>query len=414
MIPLNDGSSDGNSTVCVNKYTIDDIYYDYNKYSIVKVPTNDDSIKFLYTSQVKKTNNKDNKFVMTYVPQETEFYIIVIPEHFEMSIDNCGLDVLTIPSSLIFVDENKNITNSLNNLKINLTSENTAEKELLFKTLIFENGFSSYSEININNCLSNLESIIINDHINTIDLSSLPNLKHLSPLSADFVRIVECPNLKSIEVKECQYTYLINDEGLENIFIHRSTNKVELEGLTHLKTAIGVNVSYLRLISNITNNDIDYDRWVRLFDFRNTEQISFEGTGDIRIEKAYFNSLDISQCSGVQTLHRIWIQCLYIPHIFYISNNLYYPIFPTDRDQTYIQTLYFTNRNYYDYFDSDDSVYTSKYEWKCVDSIYFMNFFQDSSDNTVLKRVLRHLFTGTQSNDLYLFTTKLIAGNTLN
>ena len=330
-----------------------------------------------------------------------------------MSIENCGLDVLTIPSSLIFVDENKNITNSLNNLKIDLTSENTAEKELLFKTLILENGFSSYSEININNCLSNLESIIINDHINTIDLSSLPNLKHLSPLSADNVRIRECPNLKNIEIKECQYAYLTYCDGLENILIHRSTNKVELEELRHLKTAIGVNVSYLRLISNITNDDIDYDRWVRLFDFRNTEQISFEGTGDIRIEKAYFNSLDISQCSGVQTLHRIWIQSLYIPHIFYINNNLYYPIFPTDRDQTYIQTLHFTNRNYYDYFDSDDSVYTSKYEWKCVDSIYFMNFFQDSSDNTVLKRVLRHLFTGTQSNDLYLFTTKLIAGNTL-
>ena len=54
MIPLNDGSSDGNSTVCVNKYTIDDIYYDYNKYSVVKVPTNDDSKQYLYTSQVKK------------------------------------------------------------------------------------------------------------------------------------------------------------------------------------------------------------------------------------------------------------------------------------------------------------------------------------------------------------------------
>ena len=119
MIPLNDGSSDGNSTVCVNKYTIDDIYYDYNKYSVVKVPTNNDSKQYLYTSQVKKTNNKDNKFVMTYVPKETEFYIVVIPEHFEMSIENCGLDVLTIPSSLIFVDENKNIINSLNNLKIN-------------------------------------------------------------------------------------------------------------------------------------------------------------------------------------------------------------------------------------------------------------------------------------------------------
>ena len=45
----------------------------------------------------------------------------------------------------------------------------------------------------------------------------------------------------------------------------------------------------------------------------------------------------------------------------------------------------------YDYFDSDDAVYTSKYEWKCVDSIYFMNFFQYSSNNTVLKRILRDL-----------------------
>ena len=73
MIPFNNGGSenDGTTSVSVDKYTMDDIYYNYNKYSVVKIPINDDSIKFLYTSQVEK-DNKTNKFVLTYV----EFSII--------------------------------------------------------------------------------------------------------------------------------------------------------------------------------------------------------------------------------------------------------------------------------------------------------------------------------------------------
>ena len=411
MIPFNNGGSgnDGTTSVSVDKYTVNDIYYNYNKFSVVKIPTNDNSIKFLYTSQVEK-DNKTNKFVLTYV----EFSIITdVIKYFEMSIEDCGLPVVSIPSCLVLVDNNKNITNSINDLRINLTNENTNGKELLFNKLIFEHGFSRNSQLRLNNCLGNLNTIIINDDIDTIELKSIPNLKFVSPLTAKFIEINGCPYLKSIEIKESENVKIINNNRLENILIHKA-DEVELEQLTHLKTCIGINVKYLKIKSNITNEDILYDRWVRLFDFKNTEHITFEGTGEIRLEKAYFNSLDISQCTGVQTFHHIWIQCLYIPHIFYISNNLYYPIFPTDRDQTYIQVLNFTNRNYYDYFDEDDAKYTSKYEWKCVDTIYFMNFFQDSSNNTVLKRVLRHLFTGTQSNDLYLFTTKLIPANTLN
>ena len=226
MIPLNDGSSgnDGITSVSVNKYTVDDIYYNYNEYSVVKIPTNDNSIKFLYTSQVKK-DNKTSKFVLNYV----EFSIITdVIKYFEMSIENCGLSVLTIPSCLVLVDDNKNITNSINDLRINLTNENATGKELLFNKLIFEHGFSRNSQLRLNNCLSNLNTIIINDDIDTIELKSIPNLKFVSPLTAKFIEISGCPYLKGIEIKESENVKIINNDRLENILIHKA-DEVELE-----------------------------------------------------------------------------------------------------------------------------------------------------------------------------------------
>ena len=229
MIPFNNGGSgnDGTTSVGVDKYTIDDIYYNYNKYSVVKIPTNDNSIKFLYTSQVEK-DNKTNKFVLNYV----EFSIITdVIKYFEMSIEDCGLPVVSIPSCLVLVDNNKNITNSINDLRINLTNENTANKELLFNKLILEHGFSKNSQLRLNNCLGNLNSIILNDDINTIELKSIPNLRFVSPLTAKFIEISGCPYLKSIEIKECENVKIIDNDRFENILIQL---------LAELEIAIGL------------------------------------------------------------------------------------------------------------------------------------------------------------------------------
>ena len=63
MIPFNNGGSENNGTsVSIDKYTVNDIYYNYNKFSVVKIPTNDNSIKFLYTSQVKKIIKQINLY----------------------------------------------------------------------------------------------------------------------------------------------------------------------------------------------------------------------------------------------------------------------------------------------------------------------------------------------------------------
>ena len=49
-------NGEDNYNINVNRYTSEDITYNYLNYTVEKVNTNDNSIKFLYTSQIKKNN----------------------------------------------------------------------------------------------------------------------------------------------------------------------------------------------------------------------------------------------------------------------------------------------------------------------------------------------------------------------
>ena len=414
MIPLNNnGDNNGDVNVSVDRYTEKDIYYNYLNYSIDKVESdNPEEQVFLYTSQVIKDNNKTNKFVLTYIP-EVEDNNTIIPEHFELNPVKCVLDVLMIPSSLPIIDDKRNITDSKNDLMVYFNSETTQDKELTFKQLIFQNGLSDNFTLFITNCLSTLETLILNDnYLDTICLNNIPNLKYISRFSARDIVIQNCPKLKDIEIVNSQQILIKDMNGLHNLLIHDS-NSVYLSNLNHIKSCIGLNVHTLQL-EGIHDMDVSYYGWVREISFKSTPQIHFMGHMPLLFKNAYFNSLDPEQSLGSQQPTRIRIQNLYIPHIFYHTDN-YYPLFPTSNDITFIQNLHLVNiESFYNSFDLDDSYYHSKYDWQIVEAIYFETFLYDGSDTNNLKRIIKHLFNGDQLNPLYLFTPRYISAGTLN
>ena len=152
MIPASNYDDVDNYSINITSYTNPENYYNYLNYRISNI-SNQEQQQFLYSSQIIK-NNLNNQFTLTYNSETNKF---------DFNGVNCSLDVLMIPSSFVFVDINDNIINSNNKINFKI-DETLGSDDLLFKDLIFQNGLSDESTLNIYNTFINLETIILGDN----------------------------------------------------------------------------------------------------------------------------------------------------------------------------------------------------------------------------------------------------------
>lgn len=397
MIPLsNNDNGDDSYNINVSRYTSGDITYNYLNYKVDKIATNDDSVKFLYTSQVKK-DNKDNKFKLVY-----DFRL----NTFSFNPVNCSLDVLMIPSVLIYKDENGNLTNSTNTLQFDLTNSEMEGVEFLFKCLCFQSGLSNLSELWIicnSSYVSNIETIILNDnYFNHIELTNLSNLKYISPLKGNEILVFNCNSLKNLTIDNAEELTIHDNPELKNITINKAAS-VFVYDLVHLKSCVGKSVEHLKF-HNIYDLD-DGENETKLFDFRNTEEVEISDLDNkqITIKECFLNSLDpfYSKGSDRQTVN---IEHLYTSSIYYLDTTqeppVYKPLFSTLRSKTYIEVLTFTGGD--NYYNDSYYNYNPKYKPECITTIHFTNFYCNINQPAEVKAMYRKLFDGNQNQEVYI------------
>lgn len=397
MIPIgNNDNGDDNYNINVNRYTSGDITYNYLNYRVDKIETDDNSIKYLYTSQVKK-NNKDNKFVLNYISENDSFIFQPV---------NCSLDVLMFPSALIHKDINGNLTNSNNTLRIELTNEQMEGVEFLFKCLCFQSGLSNSSLLFIvcdSVYSSNIETIILEDnYFSYIRLANMDNLKYVSPLKGREITIDECSNLKNLTIDNTENLTINNMNELNNITINKAVN-VLLYDLPHLKSCIG------KSVDSITFHNIydlaDADGETKLFDFRNAEKIVISDIDNkrISIKECFFNSL-VPELSLGSDKQNVSFEHLYTTSIFWLdttpSTPIYKPLFGTTRSKTYIEVLTFTGGD--DFYNDPLYDYETKYDPSCVITMNFTTFYCNINQPEQVKAIYRKLFDGPQNQEVYI------------
>ena len=405
MIPLdNYDNGEDNYSINVNRYTSEDITYNYLNYTVEKVNTNDNSIKFLYTSQIKKNINqtpndiKDNKFVIYYDNYENAFRFTPI---------NCCLYVLMIPSAFVYKDENGNLTNSTNTLHFDLDDTEMENVEFLFKCLCFQSGLSNLSELWLNcsnTYLSNIETIILNDnYFNHIEITNLNNLKYISPLKGNEIILFNCPMLGNLTIDNAEELTIHDNDRLKNLTINKA-DRVFIYDLPHLKNCVGKMVNHLQF-HNIYDQD-DPEEETKLFDFRNTEEVIISNllNKKITIKECFLNSLNPSKSVGSDK-QTVKIEHLHTSSIFYLDNSdpehiIYKPLFSTLSSKTYIEVLTFTGGdNYYNdsFYDYDEG-----YNPSCITTIIFTNFYSNINQPAQVKQVYRKLFYGNQNQEVYI------------
>ena len=388
MIPASNYDDDDNYSINISSYTNPENYYNYLNYRISKTPNNQ---QFLYTSQITK-NNGNNQFTLTYNSETNKF---------DFEGVNCSLDILMIPSAFVFVDDNNNILNSNNKLNFKI-DETLGSDALLFNTLIFQNGISNDSILNINNRFINLETIILGDnYFDTIQISYVPSLKRISPIRGRIILLSHLLHLEDVNIIESHELTIEDCDSLKNIEINKS-DIVNLNGISHLKRCVGKCVDKLQ-VCNIMNQDDENDEEVNLFDFRNTEQVIFinEENSRLKIKYCYLNSLVQSKSIGCSN-PIVNFEVLNIPSIFYYDNenNKYKPLFSTSHNKTYIEVLNFTGGDMY--YDDSLETYDQGYNPACVTTINFTNLYVNINNLTQMKNIYRRLFYGSQNREVYI------------
>ncbi len=146
-----------------------------------------------------------------------------------------------IPSAFVFMDTNNNITNSNNNINFKI-DETLGSDALLFNNLIFQNGLSNTSILNINNRFINLETIILDDnYFYDIQISHLQNLKYISPIKGKTITLNHLLNLKSVIIDSCDEITIEDCDSLKNIEINKA-KIANINGISHLKRCVGKSV----------------------------------------------------------------------------------------------------------------------------------------------------------------------------
>ena len=397
MIPATNYDDDDNYNITISSYTNPETTYNYLNYKINK--TASQSQQFLYNSQIRKENNLssttigvNNQFTLTY-NNETDL--------FDFTAVNCSLDILMIPSAFVFMDTNNNITNSNNNINFKI-DETLGSDALLFSSLVFQNGLSNESKLNISNRFINLETIILDDnYFKDINISHLQNLKYISPIKGKNITLTHLLNLKSVVVDSCDEVTIEDCDSLKNIEINKA-KIANINGISHLKRCVGKSVDKLN-ICNIMNLDDEEKEEVNLLDFRNTEQVIFmnEENSRIKVKYCYLNCLVPSKSTGC-TNPIVNIEVLYIPSIFYYDNDneIYKPLFSTSHNKTQIEVLNFTGGDMF--YDDDIHTYQQGYNPSCVTTINFTSFYDSYLNRTHLTRIYRNLFYGSQTREVYI------------
>lgn len=403
MIPVdNYDNGDDNYNINVSRYTSGDITYNYLNYKVDKIETNDNSIKYLYTSQVKKKRGtpeeiKENKFVLEYISQDNSFLFKPV---------SCSLDVLMFPSVLVHKDMRGNLTDSINTLRFELLNETLQNVEFLFKCLCFQSGLSNLSKLFIS-CdsiyTSNIETIILEDnYFDSITLANMNNLKYVSPLKGGQITIYNCNNVKNLTIDRTENLTINNMNELNNITINKA-EIVVLYDLPYLKSCIGKSVDSVSF-GNIYDL-ADADRETKLFDFRNTEKIVILDSPDkiISIKECFFNSLVPELCYGSSS-QTVSFEHLHTTSIFWLDTTgatpVYKPLFGTTRSKTYIEVLTFTGGD--DFYNDPLYDYESKYNPECVITMNFTNFYCNINQPAQVKAVYRKLFDGPQNQEVYI------------
>ena len=388
MIPASTYDDVDNYSINISSYTVPENYFNYLNYRITQTPTQN---QFLYSSQITK-NNLNNQFTLTYNTETNKF---------DFNGINCSLDVLMIPSVFVFMDSNGNETNSNNTINFKI-DESLGSDSLLFNNLIFQNGLSNNSTLNIYNRFINLETIILNDNnFYDIQLSHLQNLKYISPIRGRTISLSHLLHLENVDVVECNLLTIENCDSLKNIDINKAT-VVNLIGISHLKRCVGKCVDKLE-VCDIMNQDDENEQEVNLFDFRNTEQVVFidEENSRIKIKYCYLNSLVPNKSLGCSN-PIVNIEVLFIPSIFYYDteSNKYKPLFSTSHNKTYIEVLNFTGGDMY--YDDSLETYEQGYNPACVTTINFTNLYANLNSGTEMKNIYRRLFYGSQNREVYI------------
>ena len=91
MIPAENYDDNDNYNITISSYTTPETTYNYLNYKINKTAT--EGQQFLYNSQIRKENNLNNQFTLTYNSETNKF---------DFDAVNCSLDVLMIPSAFVF------------------------------------------------------------------------------------------------------------------------------------------------------------------------------------------------------------------------------------------------------------------------------------------------------------------------
>ena len=334
----------------------------------------------------------NNQFTLTYNTETNKF---------DFNAVNCSLDVLMVPSCFVFVDNNNNITNSNNKINFKI-DESLGSDALLFSDLIFQNGLSDESILNINNRFINLETIILGDNnFYDIQISHLQNLKYISPIRGRTILLSHLLHLENVNIIECHQLTIEDCDSLKNIDINKAT-VVNLNGISHLKRCVGKCVDKLQLC-NIMNQDDTEEEEVNLFDFRNTEEVVFidESNSRIKIKYCYLNSMVPNKSLGCSN-PIINIEVLNIPSIFYYDNenNKYKPLFSTSHNKTQIEVLNFTGGDMY--YDDSLETYAQGYNPSCVTTINFTNLYVNINSLAQMKNIYRRLFYGAQTREVYI------------
>ena len=388
MIPASNYDDVDNYSINISGYTIPDNYFNYLNYKVSKTPTQN---QFLYSSQLTKNGN-NNQFTLTYNSESNLF---------DFNGISCSLDVLMIPSAFVFVDNYENATNSNNKINFKI-DETLGSADLLFNSLIFQNGLSDDSKLNIYNRFINLETIILGDNnFYDIQFSHLQSLKYISPIRGRTISLSHLLHLENVNVIGCNLLTIEDCDSLKNIDINKAT-VVNLNGISHLKRCVGKCVDKLQLC-DIMNQDDTEEEEVNLFDFRNTEQVIFidEVNSRIKIKYCYLNSLVPNKSLGCSN-PIVNIEVLYIPSIFYYDNenNIYKPLFSTSHNKTYIEVLNFTGGDMY--YDDSLETYAQGYNPACVTTINFTNLYVNINSLSQMKNIYRRLFYGSQNREVYI------------
>ena len=250
MIPSSNYDDNDTYSINISSYTNPETYYNYLNYRITKTPNQQ---QFLYTSQITK-NNGYNQFTLTYNSETNKF---------DFNPVNCSLDILMIPSAFVFVDNNNNILNSNNKLNFKI-DETLGSDALLFNTLIFQNGISNDSILNIYNRFINLETIILADnYFDTIQIQHVPSLKHISPIRGRIILLSHLLHLEDVNIIESHEVTIEDCDSLKNIEINKS-DIVNLNGISHLKRCVGNCVDKLQVCNIMNQDDLDKKKLIYL------------------------------------------------------------------------------------------------------------------------------------------------------